>query len=297
MLVVDPKMQRTEVQSRRTFIKRSLATVAVAGTFGFEAVTEKDRLVLSRTDVFLPHWPSRANGKTVGILSDFHVDYPEALERTQRAVSMMRVVDPEIVILGGDYVSNHRSKNYLRPAIESFLPLVQPGRHVIAIMGNHDWWGNNVELASEYLRAIGITVLRNNSVSFPGVDGAFIVGLDDGWLCKMDVKKALVNVPADSHKLVLLHEPDFADNIGPGFDLQISGHSHGGQIRLPGLPVLHAPRYGTKYPEGLQQAENHLVYTTRGIGMIGPQIRTFCPPEVTLLTLRTGASLAASASY
>jgi len=64
-------------------------------------------------------------------------------------------------------------------------------------------------------------------------------------------------------------------------------HSHGGQVRLPGLPMPYGPRYGRQHPDGLQKAKNHLVYTSRGIGTTGPMIRTFCPPEVTLLTLKT----------
>ena len=84
-----------------------------------------------------------------------------------------------------------------------------------------------------------------------------------------------------------MHEPDYADEAPPGFALQLSGHSHGGQIRIPGLPAFHCPKYGRHYPEGLRQGPHHPVYTTRGVGTIGPPIRLFCPPEVTVLTLRS----------
>ena len=84
--------------------------------------------------------------------------------------------------------------------------------------------------------------------------------------------------------MLLVHEPDYADEAPPGFALQLSGHSHGGQIRVPGLPPLHVPKYSTHYPEGLQQGPHHPVYTTRGVGTTGPPIRLFCPPEVTVLT-------------
>ena len=101
--------------------------------------------------------------------------------------------------------------------------------------------------------------------------------------------QALQGVPETAVKLLLMHEPDYADEAPPGFALQLSGHSHAGQIRIPGLPPLHCPEYGRRYPEGLQQTTHHPVYTTRGIGMIGPQMRFCCPPEVTILTIQPAA--------
>lgn len=136
---------------------------------------------------------------------------------------------------------------------------------------------------ARHLGEAGMTVLRNQSVPFPTVDGAWIVGLDDVCVDKQDAETALQGVPSDACKILLVHEPDFADQSPPGFALQLSGHSHAGQIRLPGLPPLHCPKFGRHYPEGLEQSEHHPVYTTRGVGMVGPQIRLFCPPEVTLL--------------
>ena len=112
-----------------------------------------------------------------------------------------------------------------------------------------------------------------------------MVGLDDRYAGRQDVARALDSVPPDVCKLLLVHEPDYADEAPAGFALQLSGHSHGGQVRVPGLPPLHVPKYSTHYPEGLQQGPHHPVYTTRGVGTTGLPIRLFCPPEVTVLTL------------
>ena len=90
----------------------------------------------------------------------------------------------------------------------------------------------------------------------------------------------------DTVRLLLVHEPDYADESPAGFAMQFSGHSHAGQVRVPGLPPLYCPEYGRKYPEGLRHTLTHPVYTTRGVGMMGPQMRFCCPPEVTLLILR-----------
>jgi predicted MPP superfamily phosphohydrolase len=114
-----------------------------------------------------------------------------------------------------------------------------------------------------------------------------LVGLDDVWERKHDLRAALAGVPDDECKLLLVHEPDYADEAAHyPVDLQLSGHSHGGQINLPGYgrPVL--PYLGQKYPAGLYQVGLMALYTNRGIGVISPPVRFNCPPEVTLLTLR-----------
>lgn len=128
-------------------------------------------------------------------------------------------------------------------------------------------------------------MLRNQSAPVPGVSGTYFIGVDDVVTQCDDIVRAVAGVPPAATRILLVHEPDFADSAGPGFALQISGHSHGGQIRLPGLPPLHEPPLGREYPEGLQQAKHHQVYTSRGVGVTGPKLRLYCRPDVTLLRL------------
>ncbi|HEY3329312.1 MAG TPA: metallophosphoesterase [Capsulimonadaceae bacterium] len=274
--------------TRRKFLRGATASAFVATglTGAYEWHYEGDRLVVTRADVHLPHWPREADGLRIGQLSDFHADYDHAVKRTSRAVAMLLREKPDIVLVTGDYVTSHYTRRLLAPTIDALKPLNEVPRGTYAVMGNHDHWGSNAQIATRLLRNAGITVLNNASVAIAGVPGAYIVGVDDPWCDKMDLDKALHRVPKHAPKLIAMHEPDFADVVGEGFDLQLSGHSHGGQIRVPGLPVIYVPGYSRQYPEGLQQAKNHLVYTTRGIGMVGPQVRVFCPPEVTLLTIR-----------
>jgi predicted MPP superfamily phosphohydrolase len=273
--------------TRRRFVQGTLGLVATGALAHYGGEVEADNLVVTYTDVYLPRFGASADGIKIGILSDFHADYKHAVLRADRAVKLLMRQKPDIVFVLGDYVTQKEAAKYIGPLMSTLRPLANAPRGAFAIMGNHDCWSNEHEGASYLLGQAGFTVLNNASVPLPGVEGAYIVGLDDGWCGLTNVDAALYGVPSGAPKIVAIHEPDFADKIGPGFDLQLSGHSHGGQIRVPGLPVLHAPLYGRKYPEGLQQAENHLVYTTRGVGMIGPQIRTFCAPEVTMLTLCT----------
>ena len=274
--------------TRRRLLLRTFAALITGGFAVYADKIEPDNLEIARTDIHLPHWHASANGITIGLISDFHADYQHAVERVHQASALLADAKPDIVLLGGDYVSSHFTRRYLKPTIQCFGQLSGAPLGAFAIMGNHDCWGNNVGIATRLLSAEGFQVLNNRAVPIPTVPNGYIVGVGDPWCKQMDLKKSLRGVPPDANKILAMHEPDFADTIGTGFDLQLSGHSHGGQIRIPGLPLIHGPKYGRKYPEGLQQAENHLVYTTRGVGMIGPQIRAFCDPEVTILTLRTG---------
>jgi predicted MPP superfamily phosphohydrolase len=281
-----PTGKRPQV-SRRWLLKRFLgATVAIGAAIGGGKLEAED-LVVAHTNVTLPRLPKSGNGIKVGFLSDFHADYPGAVRRVERAAKMLMAENPDIAFVGGDYISDHSTRGFLPATIEALSSLTAAPKGAYAIMGNHDCWSGTKELAAKLLEQAGFTVLNNRSEPFPGVPGAYIVGLDDAWCRYMDVGKALKDVPPNAFKLLALHEPDFADVIGEGFDLQLSGHSHGGQVRIPFLPVLQVPRYSRKYPEGLQHAQNHLVYTTRGVGMVGPQVRTFCAPEVTILTLHS----------
>lgn len=273
--------------SRRWLLKRFLGAAFTIGAAVGGGKLEAEDLVVTRTNVTLPRLPKSGNGIKIGFLSDFHADYPGAVHRVERAARMLMAENPDITIVGGDYISDHLARDFLPATMEALSSLTTAPRGAYAIMGNHDCWSGTKELAAKLLERKGFTVLNNRSEPFPGVPGAYIVGLDDAWCGYMDVAQALKDVPRNAFKLVALHEPDFADSIGEGFDLQLSGHSHGGQVRIPFLPVIQVPKYSRKYPEGLQHAKNHLVYTTRGIGMVGPQVRTFCAPEVTILTLHS----------
>jgi predicted MPP superfamily phosphohydrolase len=118
----------------------------------------------------------------------------------------------------------------------------------------------------------------------------YFVGIDDLWLELANLQRALEGVPNNACKIALMHEPDFADIAAQAeIDLQLSGHSHGGQVRLPLIGPLILPKYGEKYAMGFYRIGNFTrLYTTRGIGVLPPGVRFNCPPEITLLTLKAG---------
>ena len=115
----------------------------------------------------------------------------------------------------------------------------------------------------------------------------FLAGLDDGWSGQPDLNLALQNLSPGIPTILLMHEPDFADIFSKDkrVSLQLSGHTHGGQVRIPGLGAIVLPDYGKKYEQGLYRVKDMWLYTNRGIGVIWPAVRFNCRPEITEITL------------
>ena len=292
--LVPGSTEPTEEQSkskpvgRRRFLRRLGLTAVVGGGFGaYSLYGEPDDVVVANVDVHITGWPATAAGMRIGQISDLHCDCDHAVERTKYAVALLLAQKPHVVAITGDYITIGL-EHWVTASAQALAPLTSVPGGAVAILGNHDWWsGKHLRIAQELSR-VGITVLSNDAKPIPHADGAWFVGLDDRMVKKHDPIRALAGVPADAIKILLVHEPDYADEAPPGFVLQLSGHSHGGQVRIPGLPPLIVPPFSSHYPEGLRQGPHHQVYTTRGVGMINPQIRLFCRPEVAVLRIYPG---------
>jgi predicted MPP superfamily phosphohydrolase len=153
-----------------------------------------------------------------------------------------------------------------------------------AVLGNHD---HNVgaDQVTAAFASSGIPVLRNRSVPLPGQENWYLTGLESHWSGKPNVA-CITNTPPSSHHLVLAHEPDAFDLLtDPRIALQLSGHTHGGQVRLPFVGAVCLPSWGKKYPAGLYTLGDRRLYVNRGIGTVDEHFRLNCRPEITLLTL------------
>ena len=274
------------------FLRMAGAALALAGTGGLTDAyawnVEPNMLVLEEVRVRLPRLPQAFDGLVIGFLSDFHVNGPSSPALTARAAEMLMAHQPDLVALGGDYIT--RSADDTASCADALAKLRAP-LGVYGILGNHDYWAGDTERTVAALTRVGIRILRNESLVIgSGSNPVFLIGLDDVWEQHADLPHALLGVPPDACKIVLVHEPDFADAAAKEeVALQLSGHSHGGQVRLPliGAPIL--PYLATRYPIGLQRAGPFTqVYTTRGVGLINPAVRFNCPPEVTILRLQAG---------
>jgi predicted MPP superfamily phosphohydrolase len=255
----------------------AIGTVALSG-YAEQAAYD---LRVERRTLRLPQWD--ADGFRVAMLADVHVNFAQAAERTRQAVELALNEKPDLFAVVGDFV-NSGSPQVLRFLIEAFDRVHSARCPCLAVLGNHDYWVWDPTDVADAVRTAGFTLLRNEAVE---LDGVTVAGLDDALMHR--ARYEFLREGAFSPSLLtLLHEPDFVDQVPKNASLQLSGHSHGGQMCLPlGIPV-HLPKGGRKYPQGYYPDAPRPLYVTRGVGTTGLDFRTFCPPEVTVLTL-TGA--------
>lgn len=276
--------------TRRTFLRRTLAAglglgLAGAACGSYARLLEPRWFDVEEVTIPLPRLPRTLDGLTIAHLSDLHLGPYLGAAELAHAVEMVQRLSPQLVVISGDFVS--RGSEWQREEMLAPLAALQAVSGVFAVLGNHDHWTDPAWVAATVQR-LGVTVLSNSAHRLSDSEhGLWLIGVDDIWVGAEDLERALVGVPESSCRLLLAHEPDFADKAARwGIDLQLSGHSHGGQVRLPllGAPLL--PLWGRKYPIGLQRAGDTWVYTNRGLGVIEPPVRFNCRPEVTLLTLK-----------
>lgn len=271
---------------RRQFLRLVCGSAAVASTACvtgslWALLLEPSWLSLEQVRIPLNTLPSYLNGLRIIFLSDLHRGPQVDLLHIRRAVQMAREAAPHLVLLGGDFVT--RSATYADSCAQELASLQVP-LGVYACLGNHDYWTGPDTVAGALSRA-GVRVLRNEGVEV--VDGLWVAGLDDVWEGRPSLDMALKGVPAGATTVLMVHEPDYADEVVADgrVKLIVSGHTHGGQVRLPllGPPIL--PYLGQRYPAGLYTLGDMTLYVSRGVGLISPPVRFNCRPEVTLLTL------------
>jgi predicted MPP superfamily phosphohydrolase len=276
--------------TRRQFLRAAVAagTVAIAG----DAILLEPNLPrILRKDFFLPRWPERLNGFTIALLSDFHYDPYFSVHPLHAAIPMVNGLRPDLIALTGDFVSapiigdDKKAASAAEPCARLLRQMTAP-HGLWAVMGNHDDH-TDPKHVTHALEAENIHVLANQSEAIER-DGAriWLAGVNDVLSRTADLTKTLLRVPAGEAVILLAHEPDFADEAARfPIDLQLSGHSHGGQIRIPLLPPLYLPPLARKYVWGEYQVGPLSLYTNAGLGTIDVPIRFKCPPEITLLTL------------
>lgn len=274
--------------TRRTLLKLGLPALAGAiGTGGYSTLIEPHRLSLERVTILTRALPERFEGFRIAVLSDFHLLPYTRLPHIESAVALVNSLRPDLVVLLGDYVDlTVETIHDLAPALSG----LNARGGVAAILGNHDHW-KGAGIVQDALMKQGIEVLRNSGRAIEaGGDQLYLAGLDSAWAGRPDLAQALSARRGNAPIMLLVHEPDFADLAAwdPRIMLQLSGHSHGGQVRIPHFGALRLPSWGQRYDQGLYRIRDMALYTTRGIGLVGVPVRFNCPPEVTEITLRRG---------
>jgi uncharacterized protein len=252
---------------------------------------EPHAYAIERVQIELPRLPEAFHRFRIVQISDIHFGPYMHSAGVESAVRMAKAFEPDLVVLTGDFVSHPlgeksgpRGARHAEPCAEA---LTQFGKTpMLAVLGNHDCW-NDAGIVAGTLKDRGIQVLRNQATVIErGRDRLWIAGASDAIAEDVDLPGALKPIPAGECTVLLAHEPDFADHASRyDIDLQLSGHSHGGQVRLPGIGALILPELAKKYPEGLNRIRKLQLYTNRGLGVISPPVRFNCPPEITFHTL------------
>jgi uncharacterized protein len=287
----------SERPSRRQFLKTAAAAggaLVLAGA-GFDAVgLEPHHAVVETVQIRLRNLPGAFEQFRIAQISDIHFGPYIGAETLQHAVGLIRNLQPDLVVLTGDFVSHPIGKQHGIEGARNAEPCAEILRQLaptqmIAVLGNHDHW-NNAGIVAAALRKNGIDLLRNQSLALERKgERLWIAGLDDVLANHQDLGKTLKGLPSNEPLILLAHEPDFADHAAQfPVQLQLSGHSHGGQVRIPGIGAPILPIMGTKYPIGLERVGELQVYTNRGLGVISPPVRFNCPPEITAITLVRG---------
>lgn len=270
-----------------------LRTLALnLGQAARSALSEPFRLTVEHHKIFLRRLPQAFDGLRVVQLSDIHHSPFTSREQIERAVETANNLRPDIIALTGDYVSKERA--YAAPCAE-LMGRLRARHGVFAVLGNHDHW-TDAALITDLFRAEGITVLVNQGMRFEK-DGAalWLAGVDDTMVGLEDLPLALAGAREDELKLLLAHNPIILRRAErAGVDLVLSGHTHGGQVTLrsdrserSNRPQDSAVRTRRRLVKGLAKRGETQIYVTRGLGTVVLPVRFGCPPEVSLLELRS----------
>lgn len=264
--------------------------VALLGTGGVTYVTkiEPGRLDLTTVTLALPRLDPAFAGFRLLQISDIHLSDAVTAEQVSEVCKMALETRPDLVALTGDFVDKREELRRLLGDLSAALRPLTQSVQTVAILGNHDY-RMGLTAIRKMLKDLQVQELTNQSLSLTrGGARLHIAGVDDVIWGRPRLQRVVEELPEEGAAILLAHEPDYADTSAKSgrFDLQLSGHSHGGQIVLPvvGAPVL--PELGRKYPSGLYRVGNMYQYTNRGLGMTEPYIRFNCRPEIALFTLK-----------
>lgn len=271
--------------SRRKWLFRSVFYGSPAFGFAYGSGVEKRWLDVTRVEVPLHPRHSALAGMKLAVIGDFHHDDFGDDRLIARAVETVNSEGVDLVFLVGDYISENPAG--IEPLCRQ-LENLQPRLGTFGVWGNHDRRHAGRTLVHA-LRRAGVQMLDNATRQFPGF---CIAGMDSYRGGRPKLAETIGQLPPDKPVLLAWHEPDTFDlHRDPRIAMQLSGHTHGGQIRAPVLGPILLPEHGRKYPYGLYQREGSSLFVTRGIGTLTIPVRFLCAPEVAILSLAGGDTL------
>jgi predicted MPP superfamily phosphohydrolase len=267
--------------TRRDALRGLIATgVGIAvGPLAYGAAYERHRLVRVDQDLPVSGLPPALDGLRIGLITDVHYSATVSAADVTRAVEMLRSAGPDLVVLGGDYVT-FGNRHYVEPVAELLAPLAFAPLGSFAVLGNHD---NDREMAGALARRKFVVLRDERTRLIIRDEPVDLVGIRF-WTRRvphlLDVMKG-----AGPNTILLAHDPRRLTQAAQlNVPLVLSGHTHGGQVLIPGLTTLVQQDFPTL--AGLKREENTSLFVSRGVGTVYVPIRLNCPPEIAVLTLR-----------
>lgn len=264
----------------------------MAGGLSYSSLFEPRFFSVETIQLDLKRLPRVFSGLRIAQISDIHLGGWMNLGRFQRVADLIVAQKPDVLLITGDFLLGYHftatAWGFLKDLSKVLSPLAK-SIPTFAVLGNHDY-RMNPKAVRQMLSSSGVTDLTNTVVTLTREgQNLHLCGIDDVWFGDVRLEDVTTRLNDNSAAILLAHEPDFADTSAATgkFDLQISGHTHGGQVVLPfyGPPLL--PHLGHKYPSGLYKVGNMFQYTNRGVGMHALSVRFNCPPEITIFELKS----------
>ena len=244
---------------------------------------EPNWLEITNNTVELSKLDRAFNGYRIVQITDLHSGDGIDRHQLEKVVEIVNAQKPDLVVITGDHISR-LPRQHLE--LLDTLTKLQPRDLTISVLGNHDVFNDPTPVRAAIAQA-GITLLENDVYTIKrGEAKLHIAGVGDVFFEQDKLDRVLAQLPATGAAIMLAHEPDFADETAATgrFGLQLSGHSHGGQIRIP-FYGGYLPELARNYPLGRYQVKDMVQYTSRGIGMIKLYARFNCRPEISVFNL------------
>jgi len=284
---------RVPLWPKRLRVAFATIVLFLAGVAFWAFLIEPRRLVTNQETIQIDNWPQSLDGLRIAVLSDIHIDNWSVTENKLRTiVERTNQLQPDLIVILGDYMaSNGWATRRVEPEVFGVvLKDLRAPLGVYSVLGNHDWWYSGMRVRRG-LEQNGIKVLENEAaqIDMRGTS-LWLVGFADLWTRPQRIADTVAKVPEGQPLLGLTHNPDIFPNVPPRVQLLLAGHTHGGQVRFPIIgPVVSSSDYGNRWIQGHVFADNHHLFVTTGIGTSIVPVRFGLPPEIVLLTLRSGS--------
>nr|WP_085509215.1 metallophosphoesterase [Thalassobacillus devorans] len=278
--------------NRRAFLRKAFGSLLAfmgltGGTYYYARYMEPDMLTIQEETLTNSKIPGSFRDFKIVQFSDTHIGFHYTLEQLKEVVDRINRMNPDLILFTGDLVDRPNAYEWNGKIVEVLKKLQAPhGKYWI--YGNHDHGGYGTDIVKKKMDEAGFQLLQNEHTVIKKEQSSFILaGVDDLMLGKPDMEKTLQGADSDSFVLLMVHEPDYADEVANyPVDVQLSGHSHGGQVQIPFFGYLVTPPYAEKYVEGRHTIGNLDLYVSRGLGTTRLPYRFLCKPEITIHTLK-----------